>query len=167
MIIMIILIALTVLTIAGGVIYLATDGDEEVGAMFLGIVSGPLLLALIICGAVCIGVNQPASVATKEYELAERMRLYAFDKQILESYHPITDGSNKTEFTSDITLDVVSTTQYYQMVKDYNSELYEFKCEVKSAQYNKSNPWISWFVSDGYASVSDEMLASLEYTIGK
>lgn len=123
-------------------------------------------LAMIGCGIACIAINEPSNIKAKEYALAEQINLYDYDKQILESYHLVNDG-DKTNFTSDITLEVVSTAKYYEMVRDYNNKVFDFKCQVKGKQYRKDNPWVSWFISNAYKSVSDEMLAQLEYTPGK
>ena len=168
MIIMIIFIALFVLAITGLILWVTvfdgyTDDEFSIVCWVVMIFGG---LAMIGCGIACIAINEPSNVKAKEYELAEKINLYDYDKQILESYHLVNDG-DKTSFTSDITLEVVSTARYYEMVRDYNTKVYDFKCKVKSKQYKRDNPWISWFNSKAYQSVSDEMLAQLEYTPGK
>lgn len=167
MIIMIILFVLLAIGVGGLILYPIFWGYTDDECFFgLAVTTGILALATLIPGGVCIGINQSASVMSTEYELAETINLYRYDKQILESYHLVTNG-DKANFTSDITFEVVSTEKYYAMVRDYNKNVFDFKCDVKSQQYNRDNPWISWFVSKGYKSVSDEMLAQLEYTPGK
>ena len=167
MIIMIILFVLLGISVVCLILWPIFWGyvDDE-GFIGLAVVTGILAFGTLIPGGVCIGINQPASIMSTEYKLAETINLYQYDKQILESYHLVADG-DKTNFTSDITFEVVSTEKYYTMVRDYNKKVFDFKCDVKSHQYNRSNPWISWFVNEGYKSVSDEMLAQLEYTPGK
>ena len=164
MIIMIILFILLGISVICLILF-ANQVDEDI-VLTQGVITGILALGTLIAGGVCIGVNQPSSVMSTEYSLVETIHLYQYDKQILESYHLVADG-DKNSFTSDITFEVVSTEKYYAMVRDYNKKVFDFKCDVKSHQYNRDNPWISWFVSAGYKSVSDEMLAQLEYTPGK
>ena len=168
MIIMIIFITLFVLATTGLILWVTVFEnciDDEFGIACLLVMSiGGL--AMVGSGIACIAINEPSNVKAKEYALAEKINLYNYDKQILESYHLVNDG-DKTSFTSDITLEVVSTAKYYEMVRDYNTKIYNFKCEVKGKQYKRDNPWISWFTSKAYQSVSDEMLTQLEYTPGK
>lgn len=167
MIIMIILFVLLGISVVFLILWPILWGyvDDD-GFIALAVITGVLAVFTLIPGGVCIGVNQSSSIMSTEYKLAETINLYQYEKQILESYHLVTDG-DKTNFTSDITFEVVSTDKYYSMVREYNNKIFDFKCDVKSHQYNRDNPWISWFVSEGYKSVSDEMLAQLEYTPGK
>lgn len=167
MIIMIILFSLIALGIIGIILWLVLGGyTDDGGFIAITAITGIIAFGTIIAGGVCIGINQPSHIYSKEYELKEAINLYDYDKQILESYHLVSDGEKDT-FTSDITFEVVSTEKYYSMVREYNNKIFQFKCEVKSHQYNRDNPWISWFVNSAYKSITDEMLSQLEYTPGK
>lgn len=169
MIIMILLIALTIVSCTFTAIYKYTHrycDFGEIGEALGFVLSGILTLATFICGAVCIGANQPTIVAQTEYGLNQKIELYQIDKQILETYH-IISASNKTVFTSDITFEVLSTQDYYAKVKEYNDKIFKFKCEIKGNQLAKENPWVNWFISNAYMSISDENLNCLEYSIGK
>ena len=85
---------------------------------------------------------------------------------ILESYHSVLD-EEKTSFTSDITFEKISRDDYYNKVGSYNTAVFKFKTDIKQAQYNLENPWINWFINPACLSVTDEMLDSLTYTVGK
>lgn len=172
---MIIMIILLTVAIAGTVICILRRRTEwgpydiEEDGVFIGTLI-PTILAIgasVICGGICIGVNQPSAIASTGYALNERVNLFRAEKETLESFRPVTDGSGKTGFTSDITFETLSTEAYYEKVNDYNKKVYKFKCEVKGNQFAKDNPWVSWFVSAGYKAVSDWALDQLEYTPGR
>lgn len=169
MIIMILIIA--AFAISATVVALVLLGvidayTDEAPFTATAVVCGLSTAALLICGITCIVNSQPSSIATCEYALAEKIELYKNDKRLIESYHPVTDGSHTT-FTSDITFEAVSTARYYEMVQEYNKAVFDFKVEIIGAQRSLSNPWVSWFFNPGYASVTEEALKSLEYTIGR
>ena len=169
MILMIILIAIFVIsaTLIALVHFDVIDTyTDEPPYMTTLVICGLSAVALLICGPICIVNSQPSSIATCEYALAEKIKLYKNDKRMIESYHLVSDGSHTT-FTSDITFEAISTADYYAMVRDYNKSVFDFKTEVVGAQKSLSNPWVNWFVNPGYASMTEEALQSLEYTIGK
>ena len=169
MIIMIIIIAffaisaLAVTLMLLGVIEVCTDEQPFIG---ICVACGLSAVALLLCGITCIANSQPSNIATCEYTLAEKIKLYENEKHVIESYHPGTDGA-RTTFTSDITFEAISTADYYAMVREYNKTIFDFKVEVVDAQRSLSNPWVNWFVNPGYASVTAEDLESLEYTVGR
>lgn len=172
---MIIMIILLTIAIAGTAICILRrctrwgPYDIEEDGVFLLAVTMTILGAgsSVICGCICIGVNQPSSVASTGYALNEKVNLFRIERETLESYRPVTDGSGKTGFTSDITFERLSTEAYYEKVNGYNKKVYNFKCEVKGNQFARDNPWVSWFVSAGYGAVSDWTLDQLEYTPGR
>ncbi len=169
MIITIILLSIVVLSAVGFTLYMTLgdypDWDDYLALFFLTTCGVAAFFSLII-GGIQIGVNHPSSIKSKEYALKEQVQLYKNEKLVLESYRLITEGE-KMVFTSDITFETVSTEAYYEKIKNYNDDIYRFKTSVKSSQYNRDNAWISWFCSPAYASISDEMLSELVYTIGK
>lgn len=162
MIIMIILISLFVLCliIAGFIMF--NENDIEAAAT----ISGLPLLPLVICSIICIFANSPTNVETKKYALQERVALFENRKAIIDSYHPIVDET-KTEFTSDITLETISTSSYYKLVEEYNKEVFLFKTDIVKHQIHRDNPWTSWFWSPAYSSITEETLSSIIYTTGK
>lgn len=172
MIVMIILLTLLAIGIILTTILLRkSDGDPDDEAFALSALLSALVTILIALacaggGISCFSANYSTAVPTKEYELSETIKLYQHDRQIIESYHPVTSG-DKTTLTSDITFEVISTGDYYNLVKGYNHEIFEFKCYVKEQQYKRNNPWVSWFVNKAYMSISEETLSQLEYTLGK
>ena len=162
MIIMIIVIAFLMISIIGLIIFIIKRFELEI----------PLISSIICFGsALILGIAQmvenfPSSVATLEYCLKEEINLFQFDKQILESYHLVNDGG-KSSFTSDITFEVISTSEYYEMIKDYNDEVFNFKCDITRYKNYRNNPWISWFINPAYLSITDDMLNQLTYSVGK
>lgn len=165
--IIIILLSLIVVCVALALIFglVLHKSDEPPFAITVS-VAFVSFLVLSGCGIRCIYINEPTRVATLKYQLKETIKLYEFDKKILESYHPINEEIGD-KLTNDITFEVVATNEYYKMVKDYNSKVYEFKCDVKSHQYDRNNPWVSWFCSPAYSVITDEMLENLEYSVGR
>ena len=170
---MIITIIFAVITLIGAVfiilgaigVYPTRSGDETSLGTGIGI-SSISLFGLIFCGIIIAIANNTAYIKTKEYEYSEQIKLFKNNKTLLESYNLVTDG-NKTEFTSDITFEKLSTEAYYDKVEEYNKEVYDFKIGIKEYQYNRHNPWINWFTCPAAYSVTDETLDSLTYTIGK
>lgn len=162
MIIMIIAIAFLMISIIGFIVFIIKRFDLEIPAGLSAIFFGITL----ILGITQMVANFPSSVATLEYQLKEKVNLFQFDKQILESYHLVNEG-DKSSFTSDITFEVISTSKYYEMIRDYNDEVFDFKCGITRYKNNRNNPWISWFVNPAYLSITDDMLNELTYSIGK
>ena len=147
--------------------YSTTDGDE-ISIAAGGIVGGTAVLGLVLCGILCLMANNPAYIKSEEYKLSEKVKLFQNNKTLLESYHLVTDDNGKTVFTSDFTIEMLSTAEYYQAVENYNTEIYEFKTKIKTEQFDRLyNPWINWMVCPACFSVSDETLDSLAYSIGK
>ena len=139
-----------------------SDDDEPfmIAFTFLGI------LPVMVCSFLCIFANSRVLVQSKEYELQEKIKLFENDKRIIESYHPIAE-QNSDKLTSDITFEVISTSEYYKKVSEYNTNVYDFKVDVKTHQFRRQNAWISWFFNKGWLSVNDETLNNLTYTVGK
>ena len=142
-------------------------GDREVTGPIFGAIMGIGLIGTLITGGMCLAVNQPAYAKSEEYSLKEKIKLYKNEKAVLESYHVITDDTGKTTFTSDITFETVSTSKYYEMVDKYNTKVYDFKTSCMTHKYNRDNPWLCWFESAAWNSISEEMLDELSYTVGK
>lgn len=168
MIIELILIGITALFLILAILAIAAFGcyaDETFPAVCF-IFSGFVGFVALICGIICITHNNQAYINSEIYDYQERIKLYRNEKNILESYHLITEGG-KTTFTSDITIEKLSTADYYAKVENYNTKIYSFKVNIKTQQYNYHNSWTSWFISPACFSVSDEVLESLTYTIGK
>ena len=159
-----IFVIFTALTI---LIFVFDWGEPEIGGSFTGVAAGLGLLGVLITGGMCLAVNQPAYAKSEEYRIKEKIKLYKNEKAVLESYHIITDDTGKTTFTSDITFETVSTSKYYEMVDKYNMKVYDFKTSCMTHKYNRDNPWLNWFESAAWNSISEEMLDELSYTIGK
>lgn len=139
------------------------SGDDEmfvIAFIFFGV------LPVAVCSFLCIFANSRALVQSKEYELQEKIKLFENDKRIIESYRPIAE-QNSDKLTSDITFEVISTSEYYKKVSEYNTNVYDFKVDVKAHQFRRQNAWIGWFYNRGWLSVNDETLNNLTYTVGK
>ena len=166
MILTLIFIAILVISFVFIILTHVFDWDYESLYLFgSGAVLG--LFGTLICGIWAIVVNTPTYAMTEEYELRETVKLYQNEKEILESFHLISDGNNKTEFTSDITLEVISTSQYYERVSNYNTKIFKFKTDTMGHKYRRKNPWLNWFESSAWDFVTEEYLENLTYTIGK
>lgn len=164
MVIIIILIAIVVIGVVWGVL----DGKYNYGdnVPVLGVLSGVCFAVLLALSIMSIIVHSPTFVLKTQYEITETISLLQSKKTILESYHLVVEGDN-TVFTSNITLEVVSTAEYYQMVNDYNKEAYDFKVDIKEKQLYAKDVWVNWLCCPACLSVSDETLNSLTYTTGK
>ena len=165
MILTLLLIGLTIAFIVGLIIAIRLDCDEEILA-FICFPGAVVLLGAIVCGIWSITINAPSFAKTEEYKLKETVKLFQNQREIIESFHLVNEG-NKTEFTSDITLETVSTTQYYQKVEDYNTKIFDFKTNCIAHKNRRSNPWLSWFESAAWDVITEEYLENLTYTIGK
>lgn len=165
MILTLLLAGLSIAFIVGLIIALRFDCDDLTlaGICFPGSIA---LLGAIVCGIWTIKVNVPSFAKTEEYKLKETVKLFQNQREIIESFHLVNEG-NKTEFTSDITLETVSTTQYYQKVEDYNTKIFDFKTDCIAHKNRRSNPWLSWFESAAWDAITEEYLENLTYTIGK
>lgn len=164
---MIIIIILSVLMLLAIVLWIYGHIEWEDDAEIAGIVCTVIFgTGLLISGIACLVVNNKYEVEVEKYALQEELKLYQNERRILESYHLVHEGE-KTTFTSDITLEVISTSEYYSKVSEYNEKIYKYKKDIKSHQLHKNNPWINWFISPAYRSVTDEELDALTYTIGK
>ena len=165
MILTLLFVGLSVAFIVGLILACIFDWDELAfaGICFPGVA---VLLGAIICGVWTIAVNVPSFAKTEEYKLKETVKLFQNQREIIESFHLVNEG-NKTEFTSDITLETVSTTQYYQKVEDYNTKIFDFKTNCIAHKNRRSNPWLSWFESAAWDVITEEYLENLTYTIGK
>ena len=142
-------------------------GDPEIGGPITGVIAGVGLLGTLITGGMCLAVNQPAYARSEEYRIKEKIKLYKNEKAVLESYHLLTEDNGKTTFTSDITFEKLETKDYYKKVENYNDKVFDFKTDCMNHKYNMDNPWLNWFESAAWNSVSEEMLDELSYTIGK
>ena len=166
MIIVLIFIGLFVLFGALCIVGICREWDPDGGlggAIFLALVG---LVGSAITGIWCITVNLPLSVENERYKLQETLKLYENEHQILLSFHTVHEGTS-TEFTSDITLETISTTQYYARVDKYNNSLFKFKTDTMSHKFRRANPWTSWFESEAWDAITREMLDNLTYTTGK
>ncbi len=163
MIIIIILSVLTLLAI-GLWIYGAVAGDDCDEAGMVG--TGVFGFALLVAGVWCLIANNKYMTESTNYEIHEQIKLYQNERRILESYHLINDG-NKSTFTSDITLEVISTADYYSKINEYNDKIFDFKVDINNYKLCRKNKWINWFMSPAYESIPIEELDALTYTIGK
>ncbi len=165
MILTLLFVGLSIAFIVGFILSCIFDWDELV----LGVICFPgavVLLGAIICGIWTITVNIPSHAKTEEYKLKETVKLFQNQREIIESFHLVNEGT-KTEFTSDITFETVSTTQYYQKVEDYNTKIFDFKTDCVAHKNRRSNPWLNWFESAAWDVITEEYLENLTYTIGK
>lgn len=166
MILTLIFIALIVAAIVVGVILNHIDCDDE---LYIALDVTSFLVGLVgtlICGIWCIAVNAPHYANTERYSIQETVKLYENEKSILLSFHTIHEGTS-TELTSDITLETISTNQYYQRVNDYNTKIKDFKVTCMAHKNRRKDPWLSWFESSAWDIVTESYLDSLEYTQGK
>ena len=166
MILVLIFIGVFVLNVILTIIAHITDWDEEMFAIPVG-VGFFALLGCIVTGIWCIVVNTPHYAKTEEYAIQEKIKLYQNEKDILESFHLVTDDSGKTTFTSDITIEQISTVQYYERVEKYNKKIYDFKVSVYGHTYRRHDPWLNWFESAAWDTVNPEIVENLGYTTGK
>ena len=141
-----------------------SEGDET--SMFIGgILIGINGLFLCVCGIIAIIANACPQIQLNEWE--EKIVFLQNDKEKLESYHLVTDDNGKTTFTSDITLETISTNKYYEMVDNYNKEVKDFKIDMRNGKVLRKNIWINCFTWAAYESFDLTLLDSLEYTTGK
>ena len=169
MIIEIIFISLFVILIALGIVLVNVfdhygDDAGPLACWVGGAISG---FIAFVCGIICIVHSNPAYAQSVGYAYQEKVNKLKNEKAVLESYHLLTEDNGKTTFTSDITFEKLETKDYYKKVENYNDKVYDFKVELKTWQFNYTNPWINWFISPACFSVSDETLESLTYTTGK
>lgn len=157
-----ILVAAIVLIILG----IKLDWDEEL--FVAGTVVGSFigLVGSLICGIWCLVVNAPHYANTERYNIQETVKLYENEKNILLSFHTLNEG-NSTTLTSDITLETISTNQYYQRVNEYNFKIKSFKVDCMAHKNRRKDPWLSWFESNAWDVVTEEYLDNLSYTQGK
>ena len=166
MILTLIFIALLVASIVVGIILNHVDCDDEfyigldITSFFVGIIGS------LVCGIWCIAVNAPHYANTERYKIQETVKLYENEKSILLSFHTIHEGTS-TELTSDLTLETISTNQYYQRVNDYNTKIKDFKVNCMAHKNRRKDPWLSWFESNAWDVVTESYLDSLSYTQGK
>ena len=166
MIIILIAIALFVLPLIFAVVGIFRRWEEELLCACGGCSLFFLLLGLVP-GIWCMVVNQESFAKTEEYSIQERIKLYQNEKIVLESYHLINDNNTKTSFTSDITFETISTEHYYEMIKNYNSKVYDLKTNIMCHKNKRTNPWVNWFESAAWDHISEEELNALTYTVGK
>ena len=165
MIIIIICIALVVLSIP--VYYAVERWASTDDALFLP--CGLFLVGLlcgIISGVWCAWVNFPTYVANEQYKITEQYKLCENEKTVLLSFHTLNEGTT-TQLTSDITLETISTNDYYVRVNEYNEKIYKFKINVMNHKNYRANPWTNWFESAAWDAITLEMLDNLSYTTGK
>lgn len=168
MILTLIFIGIFVIFLALMILAIIFDiGDSEITGPLFGVIMGIGFIGTLITGGMCLAVNQPAYAKSEEYRIKEKIKLYQNEKVVLESYHLLTEDNGKTTFTSDITFEKLETKDYYKKVENYNDKVYEFKTDCMNHKYNMDNPWLNWFESAAWNSVSEEMLDELSYTVGK
>lgn len=165
MIIVLIFIGAFVLFGALTIVGICRDWDEDAVYVpgFLAVVG---FIGALITGLWCITVNLPLAVENERYKLQETLKLYENEHQLLLSFHTVHEGTT-TEFTSDITLETISTNQYYMRVDNYNDKIFKFKTDTMSHKFRRANPWTSWFESAAWDKITEEMLENLTYTTGK
>lgn len=148
-----------------GIVGVYSDGCQDENSTIAG---GVLLgfggIACIALAIVTIVVNACPEVQLNEWE--ENVVYLQNEKAKLESFKLVTDGT-KTEFTSDITFETVSTNKYYEMVNDYNKEVRSFKVEMKNGKALRKNPWVNCLSWKAYEMFDLTLLDNLEYSIGK
>lgn len=157
-----ILVAAIVLIILG--VKLDWDDELYVTGTIVGSFIG--LIGSLICGIWCLVVNAPHYANTERYAIQETVKLYENEKNILLSFHTLNEGTS-TQLTSDITLETISTNQYYQRVNDYNVKIKSFKVDCMAHKNRRKDPWLSWFESKAWDVVTEEYLDNLSYTQGK
>lgn len=157
-----ILVAAIVLIVVG----VRQDWDDELGIAGIVTSTGIGVIGSLICGIWCLVVNAPHYANTERYKIQETVKLYENEKNILLSFHTLNEG-NSTTLTSDITLETISTNQYYQRVNDYNVKIKDFKVDCMAHKNRRKDPWLSWFESSGWDVVTEEYLDNLSYTQGK
>ena len=157
-----ILVAAIVLIILG----VKLDWDDEGAITGIVICSGVGVIGSLICGIWCLVVNAPHYAKTERYAIQETVKLYENEKAILLSFHTLNEG-NSTQLTSDITLETISTNQYYQRVNDYNTKIKSFKVDCMAHKNRRDDPWLRWFESNAWDVVTEEYLDNLSYTQGK
>lgn len=164
MIIVLIFIGLIVLSFILLCIGVNVGWDDEWNTFICGIFCFSIV-GCITAGLWCIVVNTPLYVKNETYELQEKFKLYENEKDLLLSFHPLNE--NSTTMTSDKTLEIISTNDYYVRVTEYNKKIYDFKVNVVGHKNRRNSPWTSWFESSAWDVITTEMLDSLTYTTGK
>lgn len=169
MILELIFIGIFVILIALGIVLVKVfnyygDDPGPMACWIIGPISGFIAL---ICGIVCIVHSNPSYAQSVGYAYREKVNKLKNEKAVLESYHLLTEDNGKTTFTSDITFEKLETKDYYKKVENYNDKVFDFKTDCMNHKYNMDNPWLNWFESAAWNSVSEEMLDELSYTIGK
>lgn len=157
-----ILVACIVLIVLG----VKLDWDDEAAVACTVVGTGIGVIGSLICGIWCLVVNAPHYAKTERYAIQETVKLYENEKAILLSFHTLNEG-NSTTLTSDITLETISTNQYYQRVNDYNTKICKFKVDCMAHKNRRKDPWLSWFESSAWDVVTEEYLDNLSYTQGK
>ena len=168
MILTIIFLSLLVAAIVGVIISCKLELDMEDNPVpTISVVAGiPGVIGSLICGIWCLVVNAPHYAKTEQYKIQETVKLYENEKAVLLSFHTLTEETS-TALTSDITLETISTNQYYKRVSEYNTKICNFKVDCMAHKNRRKDPWLSWFESSAWDVVTEEYLDSLEYTQGK
>ena len=168
MILTIIFLTILVAAIVGVIVSCKLELDMDDNPVpTLSLVGGMIgVVGSLICGIWCLVINAPHYANTERYKIQETVKLYENEKAILLSFHTLNEG-NSTTLTSDITLETISTNQYYQRVNDYNTKICDFKVDCMAHKNRRKDPWLSWFESSAWDIVTESYLDSLEYTQGK
>ena len=168
MILTIIFLTLLVAAIVAAIVSIKLELDMDDNPVpTLSLAGGMIgLIGSLICGIWCICVNAPHYANTERYSIQETVKLYENEKAILLSFHTLNEN-NSTQLTSDITLETISTNQYYQRVNDYNLKIKDFKVNCMAHKNRRKDPWLSWFESSAWDVVTEEYLDNLSYTQGK
>ena len=137
--------------------------DRYIGSIMTSIYGGLLLILFIFC----LVINSATKIETKFQSLHDEIVIYQDEKEILDSYYIIiemVDGERTVFFKSDVTNEVMSLQDFYDITDTYNDKVYKYIFEIKSQKSKRENPWINWFVSPAYDYISNDELTRLIFT---
>lgn len=123
--------------------------DEDLCGWSAG-VGGLFLVALCICGGICIHEHSSWGIESKEIAITEHITQLETEKTNLMTYYE--ESINK-----DID---ISSTNLPAKINEHNAEVREFVVDIKNRQIYIKNPWTSWFVNDAYRTVDLDRLTA-------
>ena len=99
-----------------------------------------VILALLICGGICLCQNISYGVIAKETEINEHIVELENDQQSLLKFY-------ETGVAKDID---ISSSGLPERIKEHNAEVSKLVKDIKINRIDLTNPWLNWFINPAY-----------------